>query len=39
MNAAEMVPHGLQQMLPVGSLGVGSGYRKFHCVFKDSKAR
>jgi hypothetical protein len=39
MNAAEMVQHGPQQMLAVTSLGGGPGRRKFHCVFKDSRAR
>jgi hypothetical protein len=39
MNAAEMVQHRLQQMRSAGCPDVGLARRKFHCVFKDSRAR
>jgi hypothetical protein len=39
INAAEMVQHRLQQMIPRPRSGIGLGHRKFHCVFKDSRAR
>jgi hypothetical protein len=39
MNAAEMVQHRLQQMFAFRCPRVGSNHLKFHCVFKDSRAR
>jgi hypothetical protein len=39
MNAAEIVQHRLQQRRSARNLGIDLGRLKFHCVFKDSRAR
>jgi hypothetical protein len=39
MNAAEIVQHWLQQMRARPLSGAAPEHRKFHCVFKDSRAR
>jgi hypothetical protein len=39
MNAAEIVQQLPQQELSARCPGTGPDHRKFHCVFKDSKAR
>jgi hypothetical protein len=39
MNAAKIMQHAMQQMPSIGCPTADPDHRKFHCVFKDSRAR